>query len=163
MAKNNYLVEGVSGTGKSSVCAELRNRGYRAIDGDKELAYLGNPETGERLNKLGHDTHIWDVEKLKQLIENKEDEVTFFCGGSRNFDKFIGLFDNVFILEVDADTLNQRLESRPKNAWGNSPEQRELILRLHSTKEDIPSDGVVIDATQPLEVVVNQIVQHIED
>jgi broad-specificity NMP kinase len=64
MAKNNYLVEGVSGTGKSSVCAELRNRGYRAIDGDKELAYRGNPETGERLNKLGHDTHIWDVEKV---------------------------------------------------------------------------------------------------
>ena len=67
-----------------------------------------------------------------------------------------------FLLDVDADTLNQRLESRPKNAWGKSPEQRELILRLHATKEDIPSDGVVIDATQSLGLVVDQIIQHIE-
>jgi broad-specificity NMP kinase len=39
MAKKNYLVEGVSGTGKSSVCDELQRRGYKAINGDKELAY----------------------------------------------------------------------------------------------------------------------------
>jgi broad-specificity NMP kinase len=46
MAKKNYLVEGVSGTGKSSVCDELQRRGYKAINGDKELAYQGDPETG---------------------------------------------------------------------------------------------------------------------
>jgi broad-specificity NMP kinase len=39
MVKRNYLVEGVSGTGKSSVCDELRRRGYKAINGDRELAY----------------------------------------------------------------------------------------------------------------------------
>jgi predicted ATPase len=31
MAKRNYLVEGVSGTGKSSVCDELRRRGYKLL------------------------------------------------------------------------------------------------------------------------------------
>jgi broad-specificity NMP kinase len=41
MAKKNYLVEGVSGTGKSSVCDELQRRGYKAINGDRELAYQG--------------------------------------------------------------------------------------------------------------------------
>ena len=28
MGKRNYLIEGVSGTGKTSVCHELRRRGY---------------------------------------------------------------------------------------------------------------------------------------
>ena len=32
MAKRNYLVERVSGTGKSSVCDELRRRGYKVIN-----------------------------------------------------------------------------------------------------------------------------------
>lgn len=38
----NYLVEGVSGTGKTSVCEELNRRGYHAIHGDRELAYQGD-------------------------------------------------------------------------------------------------------------------------
>jgi len=41
-----------------------------------------------------------------------EDEVTFFCGGSRIFDKFIDLFDKVVVLDVGTETLKQRLDSR---------------------------------------------------
>ena len=104
MAKRNYLIEGVSGAGKSSVCMELRRLGYQAIDGDNELAYQGDPETGAPVSSVGagvpaHETHIWDVNKVKQIINNKNTEVAFFCGGSRNFSKFIDLFDGVFILE----------------------------------------------------------------
>ena len=33
------LIEGLSGTGKTSVCDELQRRGYHAIHGDRELAY----------------------------------------------------------------------------------------------------------------------------
>ncbi len=44
MGKRNYLIEGVSGTGKGSVCQELRRRGYAAVDGDNELAYQGDPQ-----------------------------------------------------------------------------------------------------------------------
>ncbi len=47
--------------------------------------------------------------------------------------------------------------SRKYNEWGKSKSQRALILRLHKTKEDIPSDGVTIDATRPLEQVVDEI------
>ena len=46
MGIRNYLIEGVSGTGKTSVCKELKRRGYHAINGDRELAYQGDPETG---------------------------------------------------------------------------------------------------------------------
>jgi hypothetical protein len=46
LGMRNYLIEGVSSTGKTSVCKELQRRGYDAIHGDSELAYLGDPETG---------------------------------------------------------------------------------------------------------------------
>jgi thymidylate kinase len=94
------------------------------------------------------------------LAENQDNEVTFFCGGARNFNAFIDLFDKVFILDVDAETVNERLDNRPDD-WGKSKSERELILRLHATKEDLPSGGIVIDATQPLVSVVDEILSHV--
>ena len=46
MGRRNYLIEGVSGAGKTAVATELQRRGYQAIHGDRELAYRGDPETG---------------------------------------------------------------------------------------------------------------------
>ena len=57
-----------------------------------------------------HEHHIWHVEKVKALVANQHEVVTFFCGGSRNFPQFIDLFDGVFVLEVDLDTLIRRLD-----------------------------------------------------
>jgi thymidylate kinase len=95
------------------------------------------------------------------LAANQDDEVTFFCGGSRNFNEFIDLFDEIFILDVDVDTLNKRLDNRPDDNWGKSKRERELILRLHATKEDIPNSGIIIDATQSLVSVVDEILRHV--
>jgi broad-specificity NMP kinase len=61
MGRRNYLIEGLSGTGKTSVCDELQRRGHHAIHGDRELAYRGDPETGEPMEGFGHEHHIWDV------------------------------------------------------------------------------------------------------
>jgi broad-specificity NMP kinase len=38
MGIRSYLIEGVSGTGKTSVCKKLQRRGSHAINGDTELA-----------------------------------------------------------------------------------------------------------------------------
>jgi broad-specificity NMP kinase len=157
MGKRNYLIEGVSGTGKSSVCRELRRRGYVAVDGDRELAYQGDPTTGEKTEGVSHEHHIWDVAKVRRLAATQDDEATFFCGGSRNFKQFMDVFDEIFVLDVDADTLNERLDRRPDNGWGKRKSERELILRLHATKEDVPGSGAVLDATQPLASVVDEI------
>ena len=43
MGRRNYLIEGVSGSGKTAVATELQRRGYQAIHGDRELMYLGSP------------------------------------------------------------------------------------------------------------------------
>jgi thymidylate kinase len=167
MGIRNYLIEGVSGTGKTAVCHELRRRGYHAINGDRELAYQGDPKTGEPVDGLaresvtdpvawGHTHHIWDADKVKSLVADQGNAISFFCGGSRNFYRFIDLFDGVFVLDVDLDTLNRRLAQRPEDEFGGRPSERALIVRLHATKEDTPK-GVVIDATAPLESVVDEI------
>lgn len=156
----NYLVEGVSGSGKTSVCRELNRRGYHAINGDLDLAYQGDPDTGEATDSAMHEHHIWDVSRVQALVAEEHEPVTFFCGGSRNFSRFIELFDEVFVLEVDLDTLHRRLDQRPGDEWGSKPPERDLIVRLHRTKEDIPRTGVVIDATPPLADVVDEILRH---
>lgn len=160
MGIKNYLIEGVSGTGKTSVCDELQRRGYHAIHGDRALAYQGDPRTGEPLDGSTHAHHIWDVEKVRALVADQSHPASFFCGGSRNFDRFIDLFDRVFVLEVDLDTLNRRLALRPEDEWGGRASERELIVRLHATKEDIPRNGTIIDATAPLARVVDAILEH---
>jgi hypothetical protein len=103
---------------------------------------------------------IWDVDKVRAFIANQEAAVTFFCGGSRNFSKFIGLFDGVFVLEVDRDTMNRRIDQRvalDPTDFGGTPEERDLIERLYATKEDVPKNAVSIDATAPIVRVVDDI------
>jgi hypothetical protein len=85
---------------------------------------------------LAHEHHIWYVDRLEALVANQHETITFFCGGSRNFPKFTHLFDGVFVLDVDLDTLNRRLDERPEDEWGGKTE-RELIVRLHQTKETL--------------------------
>lgn len=158
MGTKNFLVEGVSGTGKTTVYTELQRRDHHAVHGDRELAYQGDPETGEPREGGGHEHHIWDVDRVRALIADRESAMTFFCGGSRNYSTFIDLFDGVFVLTVDAVTLDRRLEGRPPDEWGGQPGERELIRRLHRTQEDVPGNAITIDATQPIATVVDEII-----
>lgn len=163
MGRRNFLIEGGSGTGKTSVCEELARRGYQAVHGDRELAYQGDPTTGEPAVGIAgtavHTHHIWHVDKVKTLVADQSEELTFFCGGSRNFSRFIDLFDGVFVLEVDVETLMRRLDDRPESEWGGPGRraERDLILRLHRTRADIPRGGIAVDATAPLTHVVDKI------
>ncbi len=167
MGVRNYLIEGVSGTGKTSVATELERRGYHVVHGDRELAYRGDPETGAPLDAaqgqgdtdpaFAHAHHIWDVEKVRARADDKRHPVCFFCGGSRNFHRFIDLFDDVFVLDVDRETLKRRLANRPDDEFGGKPAERDFVLRLHATKEDIPANATAIDATAPLAAVVDAI------
>ncbi len=160
MGRKNYLIEGLSATGKTSVCEEFQRRGYHAVHGDRELAYQGDPETGEPTEEGGHEHHIWNVDKVSALVADRREAVTFFCGGSRNFSKFIDLFDGVFVLQVDLATLHRRLDARPDHEWGGgTPTERDLIVRWHQTNGDVPQNGVAIDASAPIGDVVDEILR----
>lgn len=172
MGKKNYLIEGVSGAGKTTVGTELQLRGYHVIHGDRELKYRGDRESGEKVipdtdNPSAEwlsEHQLWNLDKVRSYIANKDEALTFFCGGSRNFSKFVDLLDGVFILDVDRDTMMMRIHGRvvvdPMD-FGATQEERDLILRLYDSKEDIPNIGVVIDATQSVDKVVEDILESI--
>ena len=168
MAVSNFLIEGVSGTGKTSVANELQHRGYRVIHGDRELAYRGDPHTGEPLDEAAprqvvpdaafrHAHHLWDVDKVKSIVADQSHPIAFFCGGSRNSHRFVNLFDGVFVLDIDRETLKRRLAGRGKEEFGGKADEKAVVLRAHATKEDVPWNATIVDATAPLSLVVEEI------
>ena len=170
MGKRNFLIEGVSGTGKTSVCDELIGRGYHALHGDRELRPDRNNVAGhDPLEDKARDTlahaewvhrnATWDKAKVLRQIENHNVNVSFFCGGFRNHADLLMLFDGVFVLDIDADTLMRRLAKRPAEEFGGRQAEQALILRLHKTKEDMPRNAISVDATQPIERVADQIIR----
>lgn len=171
MGIRNYLIEGVSGAGKTAVATELQRRGFQAIHGDRELAYKGDPDTGLPMDpppeganaKWRSDHHVWDVAKVRAHIDSRGAPVTFFCGSARNTSRFIDLFDGVFVLEVDQETMNRRIEervARDPTDFGATPEERELIARLYATQEHVPTNATRINANAPIERVVDDIVSN---
>ncbi|KQU95283.1 AAA family ATPase [Devosia sp. Root105] len=168
MGVRNYLIEGLSGAGKTTVAEELQRRGHHVIHGDRQFAYYGDPETGAPLDWPAFDSEndkvawgyrhwIWPVERVKALIADRSHLISFFCGGSRNRHHFIALFDRVFVLEADAATLNRRLAARPADVFGGKPIERAFNTRLHASGDNDPGNAIRIDATAPLADVVDAI------
>jgi adenylate kinase family enzyme len=171
VGQRNVLVDGSSGSGKTAVCHELRRRGYQALNGDRDLAYRGDPRTGTPVDEPGTADEVeraawvsghlcWKVEQVRALADDRRESLTFFCGGSRNTASLLHLFDAVFVLDVDLATLHRRLDERPADEWAGRGRtaERELVVRLHQTQEDLPP-GVRIDAAQPLARVVDELLR----
>lgn len=170
MGRRNYLIEGVSGAGKTTVAEELERRGFDVVHGDRVLARRGDPLTGRPIDEpvagwsleQRHRHHIWDVEQVQVLIADHRSPATFFCGGSRNSAVFLDLLDAVFVLEIDVETLDRRLDARPADEFGNRPDERALVLRVHRTREDLPADATSIEGTRRVSEVVDDILSRIE-
>jgi hypothetical protein len=151
MAKRNYLVEGLSGAGKSSVYEELIRRGYKAVSTDRAWAYPADPKKALR-------TSMWDPLKAVSELGSPEPEVLFVCGSSGNLDRFLAYFTEVFNLRIDDDNMRRRLEERANNDFGKQPEELELMLGLNRSHER-PAGAIDVDATQPLEHVVDELLR----
>jgi gluconate kinase len=163
MGIKNYVIDGVSCAGKTTVCDELQRRGYHAIHGDRELAYWGDPKTGEPVGVCAGEPRawMWNLEKVRALVADHTHPATFLCGGSRNSDRFIDWLDGAFVLEIDLETLNMRLAARPAHEWGGTASEGEAFARTqHATKEGFPPNAIIIDATAPLSSVVDTILEH---
>ena len=158
MAKRNYLVEGLSGAGKSSVCEELLRRGHKAISADRAWAHHADPDTGLPGGPISHDTWMWDQQKAVSELESPEPEVLFVCGSSRNRDHFLSYFTKVFNLRIDDDTMRRRLEARTDDDWPLGQEGVELMLELNRSDEG-PAGAIDVDATQPLDQVVDEVLR----
>lgn len=160
---NNYLIEGLSGTGKTTVGEELLKRGFRVIDADKAFGYYGDPKTKLPTKNKSQINWLWDKDKIKQELDGVED-VTFISGGAMNQNEFMQHFAKVFTLYVDDDTLKNRLLSRTNNDFGKKP--KDLTQQLEWNKGTIDyakqRGTILIDATKPVEAVVDEILSYIK-
>src|SRR6476469_1217495 len=155
MAQRNYLVEGLSGAGKSSVYEELIRRGYNAVSTDRAWKVPADPDTGPSVRPIHS---MWHEQKAVSELERSEPHVLFVCGSSRNRDRFLPYFTKIFNLRIDDDTMRRRLQERTNNDFGKQPEEAELMLRLNRSDEK-PAGAIDLDATQPLEQVVDELLR----
>jgi hypothetical protein len=158
MAKRNYLVEGLSGSSKSSVYEELIRRGYKAISTDRAWKYPVDPDTGLPGGPIRHANPAWDEQKAVGELESPEPEVLFVCGSSRNRDRFLRYFTKIFNLRINDDTVRRRLQERTNNDFGRQPEELEHVLTLNRSDET-PAGAIDVDATQPLRQVVDELLR----
>lgn len=167
MARRNYLVEGLSGVGKTSVYEELIRRGYRAISTDSAWAYHADPDTGLPGGPIQYDNWVWDRQKAVSELESPEPEVLFVCGSSRNRDHFAPYFTKIFNLRIDDATMRRRLLRRTPDDWELGPDESyeellgmaiELMVELNRNDEK-PAGAIDVDATQPLSQVVDELLR----
>lgn len=165
MAKKNYLIEGISGTGKSTVRKELEKRGYHAVEADMEFGYFGDPKTGEPTEEKSQLNWIWDVTKVDAKLGDSSRDITFVCGGAMNQQKLEHHFDKIFILQVDDKTLKQRILSRTSHDFGKKPEDLARQLEWNKGVDAYANQkgAVLIDASQPVEKVADAILKEVEN
>jgi dephospho-CoA kinase len=152
MARANYLISGLPGTGKTSVCEELQLRGYHAIDADKAFGFQAD------------NGWIWNDEKLSEVLDDLSSDTLFICGSASNRDKYMDRFAKIFILYVDSETLKTRLIDRTNNNFGKSPATltRQLELNEGVKEYSIKRGRIIIDATQSITEVVGNILDKIK-
>src|SRR6266567_8533977 len=160
-----YLITSEAGTGKSSLVAELRRRGYLAYDADLTLASHTDLATGkplaEKLDHYAKTSWMWDAARLREILDTCKD--VFLTGASDNQHEFYPLFAKIFILTIDATRLTQRLQNRHPGDYGMHPEELQEILRTFEgfTRRTIEDGAIPVDATQPLGAVVDEILAHL--
>src|SRR6478736_4135034 len=111
------LVTGMSGTGKTTVLAELRRRGHLTVDTDYDGWVLPNGD--------------WDEPRMQQLLAANPDVVV--SGTVENQGRFYGDFQHVVLLSAPLHVLVDRVSSRTNNPYGHTPEQRAELARYLDT------------------------------
>ncbi|SEQ97133.1 ATP-binding protein [Actinokineospora terrae] len=161
------LVTGCSGSGKTSVAAELTRRGLVAVDADTALAMwldrdgrpveLPDDTTFEWLSE--HDWS-WDLSLLDELAARPG--TLYVCGNAGNVGKAWPRFDRAYLLVIDEATMLSRLDYPHRDHdFGRSPGQRAWLRdwRPRYQAEVAGLGAIPVDATQALNTVVDEITE----
>ena len=139
------FVTGMSGTGKSSALTELARRGQRVVDTDYGGWIVGEPEP------------LWREDRIRELLDENEDETLFICGCVANQGLFYDRFDAVVLLSAPLDVILERVAVRATNDFGKTDAERARIISDLADVEPILRRGATaeIDTRAPLAEVVD--------
>jgi dephospho-CoA kinase len=138
----------MSGTGKSTVLAELERRGHRIVDTD----------VGGWVDESGPE-RLWREERIAALLDGHADGALFVAGTVANQGRFYPRFDAVVLLRAPADVLLERIATRTNNPFGKSEAERAAILRDLAEVEPLLRAGATaeIDTRAPVESVADEL------
>lgn len=164
-------VTGAPGAGKSTIQHELSLRGYTAYDlDDKRFGGPCNNATGEAVTMPPidqrtpewFDTHEWRISRsaVETLKQDSINKVVYLCGVATTDNLVWDLFDKIFYLKIDEQTLHDRIATRETNDFGKTQHELERILaRYHGAEATIESRGAIaIDANGSLDDVIAKII-----
>lgn len=135
------LVTGISGTGKSTVIAELAARGYNAVDADSD-EYSQWVVTSSVRDPYGPPVEpgrdwVWRVDRMQALLSAEDAPALFVGGCAENMRLFLPQFDHIVLLRAPPAVIAQRLRTRTTNAYGKRPEEAERVLSQIETVEPL--------------------------
>ena len=161
---SNYHIDGVSGSGKTTVAVELQKRGYYSVDADEDFGYFADLKTGEPSEKIGAgDNWIWKKKEVIKILESESNKPQFLCGGAMNTEEFKPLFRKTFILCITDEVLKFRLLTRTNNDYGKHPDELNRQLEWNQKiREDSKNKGyIIIDSSRPVSEVVDEILSNL--
>ncbi len=142
----------MSGTGKSTALAELRKRGFEAVDTD---------EPGWTVWSDEENGYLWREDRIAELLARDREVPLYVSGTVSNQGRFYSQFDAIVLLSAPEEVLLSRIDTRTTNPYGKAAEERELILGHLAEVEPLLRATCTheIDAAQPVDVVVAELVR----
>jgi len=164
-------ITGCSGAGKTTIAAVLARRGLASIDADdhpllaREVDLAGNvveEPAAPDFAWLSRHSWQWNPARLDELIQAAAPATLYVCGGAANELELADRFTHVFLLEIDEPTMLARIAARQDNDWGRIGDTREYLRRFLPGYQALlrASGAIPIDATQPLDHMVDAILSH---
>jgi adenylate kinase family enzyme len=149
------LVTGMSGTGKSTVLAELGRRGFRVVDTDDPGWSEWIPATDDAEGEW-----LWREDRIAELLASEDERTLYVQGCVANQGKFYDRFDAVVLLSAPAQVILDRIANRTTNDYGKDPEERGLILSQLGWVEPLLRATCTheIDASRPIDEVVDELI-----
>jgi dephospho-CoA kinase len=146
------LVTGMSGTGKSTVLAELARRGFQVVETDDAPWSEWSEADGG---------YVWREDLVSELLSRDDGGTLYVSGTVSNQGRFYPRFDAVVLLSAPVEVLLRRIEARTTNGYGKTAEERELILSDVAEAEPLLRATCTheIDAAQPVADIVAQLVE----
>lgn len=169
-------ITGIAGSGKSTALSEIKRRGYEAHDADENLSFWSNKQSGAKLDASDHTLttdpkffaeHEWhmDTQGIENLAKEAASKTIFVCGAVVNEAEVWGYFQQVFCLYVNDESLASRLRNRADKDFGKAEHELHHVLGLNEQVEEKyrALDAIIIDATQPTDTIVDEIIANVED